>query len=281
MKILITGARGQLGQDLSRLLPTYGAEVLGPSSGEMDIRQVDAVRRVFEAFRPDAVIHCAAYNQVDRAETESALCRAVNVTGTGNIAALSREYGAYLLSISTDYVFDGRKDGEYETDDAKNPLSVYGASKAEGEEIVLSADARNAVVRTSWLFGPGPRNFVQAIRRNGANKGLISVVSDQIGSPTYTEDLAGLISNMTLNRISGLLHATNEGFCSRAAFAEEILCEAGIPCHVCGIASETLVGAAPRPKNSRLSKAGLDRAGLDRLPTWQEALARYLKRTLN
>ena len=278
LKILITGSRGQLGQDLTRYLSGRGLDIIGPSSGDMDIRRIDAVQRVFEEYRPDAVIHCAAYNQVDRAETEPELCRAVNVTGTENLARLSREYGAYLLSISTDYVFDGRKNGEYDTDDIKNPLSVYGASKSEGEDIVLAADSRNAVVRTSWLFGPVSRNFVEAIRRSGAKNEEISVVNDQVGSPTYTEDLTVLLSHMALNRISGLFHATNEDVCSRADFAREILSGCQLPCRVREISSESLTGTAPRPKNSRLSKACLDRAGLTRLPDWHDALARYLRR---
>ena len=279
MKVLLTGAGGQLGQDLSGALSAKNADVLGPTSGEMDIRNADAIRRVFEAFQPDAVVHCAAYNQVDRAEEEPEECWSVNVKGTEYLASACREYGAYLLAISTDYVFDGRKTGEYETDDRKNPLSVYGASKAKGEEIVLEADAGNAVIRTSWLFGPGSHNFVEAIRRNGAAKDCLSVVNDQVGSPTYTEDLAELIVTMTFGKIPGLYHGTNEGFCSRAAFAREIIADLHLRCGVLEIPSESLKAAAQRPKNSRLSKSNLDLAGLRRLPDWRDALERYLKRT--
>ena len=277
MKILITGARGQLGQELMMQLSLKNADLLGPTSREMDISKIDSVNTVFAAFKPDVVIHCAAFNQVDQAESDPESCRAVNVTGTGNIAELSKAYGAYLLSVSSDYVFDGEKPGEYETDDKKNPISVYGTSKSEGEDIVLAANHENTVIRTSWLFGNNNHNFVEAIIRNGKKSDRISVVGDQIGNPTYAKDLAALIVSMVLKRVPGIYHGTNEGCCSRARFAQEILTMAGIPCSVQEIETVWKPGIARRPKNSRLSKACLDRAGLERLPQWQDALSRYLE----
>ena len=280
MRFLITGANGQLGTDVSIALLRQNEDVFCPTSAEMDIRNIDAVREVFRSVRPEAVIHCAAYNQVDKAETEPSVCHAVNVLGTGNVAALCRDYGAYMLSISSDYVFDGTKNGLYQTDDPKHPLSVYGASKSEGEDLVMSADARNAVIRTSWLFGPREHNFVEAILRKSENAGQISVVCDQIGTPTYTEDLAALIAECTLQRIPGLLHGTNEGFCSRAEFAQMILQTTGSPCTVRKIFSADIPNSARRPKNSRLDKRCLDEYNLKRLPHWQDALTRYIKRRI-
>ena len=277
MKILITGARGQLGQELMMQLSQKSVDLLGPTSHEMDISKIDSVKTVFEAFKPDVVIHCAAYNQVDRAESEPKACRAVNVTGTGNIAELSKAFGAYLLSVSSDYVFDGEKDGEYETDDIKHPLSVYGTSKSDGEDLVLAASRENAVIRTAWLFGNSNHNFVEAIIRNGKKTDCLSVVSDQIGNPTYARDLATLIVAAVQKRIPGIYHGTNEGWCSRAQFAQAILTLSGIACSVKETETIWKPGLAKRPKNSCLSKACLDRAGLERLPQWQDALSCYLE----
>lgn len=277
MRVLITGASGQLGKDVHNEFSILNIEMICPSSRDMDIREIDAVSAVFDVVRPDAVIHCAAYNLVDRAEKEPEVCREVNVLGTANVAALCRDYGAYMLSISSDYVFDGTKQGPYQTDDLRNPLSVYGKSKADGEDLVLGADSGNAVIRTSWLFGPCDHNFIEAILRKAEGSDQIKVVSDQIGSPTYTADLAKMIAECTLKRIPGLLHGTNEEICSRAEFAERILREADVSCAVQEILSEDIPGKARRPKNSWLDKSCFDRFGLKRLPAWQDALARYLK----
>ena len=213
MRILITGGSGQLGTSLQRQLA--GTDYLAPSHAQLDITDAEQVYEFFQATRPDAVIHCAAYNNVDLAETESEQCRLVNVKGTENIVSAARVFGSYVIYTSSDYVFDGRKVGAYQTADKKNPLSVYGASKSKAEDLVL-AEPNNAVVRISWLFGPGERNFVRAVLRAARARPSLSVVNDQIGSPTYTEDLAALLCEMLGKRPQGIFHATNEGVCGKS-----------------------------------------------------------------
>lgn len=273
MRILITGGSGQLGTSLQRQLA--GTDYLAPSHAQLDITDAEQVYEFFQATRPDAVIHCAAYNNVDLAETESEQCRLVNVKGTENIVSAARVFGSYVIYTSSDYVFDGRKVGAYQTADKKNPLSVYGASKSKAEDLVL-AEPNNAVVRISWLFGPGERNFVRAVLRAARARPSLSVVNDQIGSPTYTEDLAALLCEMLGKRPQGIFHATNEGVCSRAWFAEKVLEVSGIKTEIIGVTSEQYPSSAQRPLNSRLSKISLDAAGLHRLPGWEDALTRYL-----
>ena len=273
MRILITGGSGQLGTSLQRQLAE--TDYLAPSHAQLDITDAEQVYEFFQATRPDAVIHCAAYNNVDLAETEPEQCRLVNVKGTENIVAAARVFGSYVIYISSDYVFDGRKVGAYQTTDKKNPLSVYGASKSKAEDLVL-AEPNNAVVRISWLFGPGERNFVRAVLRAAQARPSLSVVNDQIGSPTYTEDLAALLCEMLGKRPQGIFHATNEGVCSRAWFAEKVLEVSGIKTEIIGVTSEQYPSSAQRPLNSRLSKVSLDAAGLHRFPEWEDALTRYL-----
>lgn len=273
MRILITGGSGQLGTSLQRQLA--GTDYLAPSHAQLDITDAEQVYEFFQETRPDAVIHCAAYNNVDLAETEPEQCHLVNVKGTENIVAAAKIFGSYVIYTSSDYVFDGRKVGEYQTADKKNPLSVYGASKSKAEDLVL-AETNNAVVRISWLFGPGERNFVRAVLRAARARPSLSVVNDQIGSPTYTEDLAALLYEMLEKRPQGIFHATNGGVCSRAWFAEKVLEVSGIKTEIVGVTSEQYPSSAQRPLNSRLSKVSLDAAGLHRLPEWEDALTRYL-----
>lgn len=276
MRILVTGADGQLGRSLCRRLSVCGHEYKGVSHRELEVQNATEVKACFQEFRPEAVVHCAAFNQVDLAEVQREKCFAVNVTGSQIIAEECRRLGAYLLYISSDYVFDGRKNAPYEIGDAKNPLSVYGETKSEGENVVLFHDAQNAVIRTSWLFGESRRNFVEAILAVGGQNEVIRVVEDQIGSPTYTEDFAVRIVQIVEKRCAGIYHCTNEGACSRAEFARKILLLAGLNCSVCEISSEEYRSLAVRPKNSCLSKVCLDRVGLTRMPAWEDALARYM-----
>ncbi len=276
--ILVTGAGGLLGSCLADALKRYGADVVAPVKEQMDITNSVESAAFFAKYHPDVVIHCAAYSKVDLAEEQQELCRWINVCGTQVIADLCKREGAYLLYISSDYVFDGTKTGLYEVYDRKNPLSVYGRSKSEGEDIVLSGGGQSAVLRTSWLFGHARNNFVETILRIAREKDAINVVSDQVGSPTYTEDLVMLILEMIEKRSTGIYHGTNEGVCSWAEFAERILAEEGLETKVCPIKSEEYMSKAVRPANSRLSKVCLDEAGLARLPQWEDALKRYLNK---
>ena len=272
--ILITGGSGQLGTSLQRLFSE--TDFLAPAHNQLDITNQAQVDAFFRAYRPDAVLHCAAYNNVDLAETEQAQCRMVNVDGTRSLVEASRQCGAYMIYTSSDYVFDGEKTGEYQTTDEKHPLSVYGATKSEAEDIVLS-NPQNAVLRISWLFGPGERNFVKAILRSAQIKNRLDVVGDQVGSPTYTGDLAILLREMLQKRPSGILHGTNSGDCSRAELAKAVLEISHFKAVVQEVTSQQYPSKARRPLNSRLSKASLDAAGLHHLPEWRDALARYLE----
>lgn len=274
--ILITGGSGQLGMSLRKRLRAFPEAVLAPTHSELDITDPGQVAAFFQEEKPDIVLHCAAFNDVELAEKESGLCCRTNLMGTGYIAAACKKAGAYLVYTSSDYVFDGEKQGAYEIFDGKRPLSVYGYSKSEAEELVLGSDPWNAVLRISWLFGFSENNFVEAILRAAARSGEIRVVSDQVGSPTYTEDLAVLILEMVRLRPHGIYHAANEGSCSRAQFAAEILRLAGSRTRIREISSAEYPAKAVRPKNSVLSRSSLDAAGLPRLPAWEDALARYM-----
>ena len=276
MRIMVTGATGMLGQDVLRVLRAHKHECLGASSADFDLRDGAAVRAAVLAFRPEAIVHCAAYTAVDRAESEPEICCAVNGLGTLNIARAARAVDAKLLYISTDYVFDGSGDAPLETDARPNPLNVYGLSKLQGEEAVRSVTPDHFILRVSWLFGHGGGNFVETMRRLGREKSQITVVDDQIGSPTYTLDLARLIAQMVSTRRYGTYHVSNEGFCSFADFARMILRADGSRCRVVPIPSAQYPSAARRPLNSRLSKLSLEENGFARLPIWEDALRRYI-----
>lgn len=276
MKVLVTGANGQLGWDVLQELARQNIPAIPAARPEHDVCDGAGMARLFQSEQPGAVIHCAAYTAVDRAEDEPGLCGQVNVEGTRIVAALCRAHGAKLLYLSTDYVFDGRKLGEYETDDAANPLSVYGKTKLAGEAAAQEA-GRCFIVRTSWVFGNHGGNFVKTMLRLAAEGREPQVVCDQVGSPTYTADLAALLVRMIQTEQYGIYHATNEGHCSWAELAAAALEAAypGVPVHP--IPTEAYPAKATRPKNSRLSKSSLDAAGFPRLPHWEDALARFLE----
>lgn len=276
MKILVTGVGGQLGYDVCRRLTQLGIEHKGVDVQDFDLTNADAVMDAVRAYAPDAIIHCAAYTNVEKAESMPEVCADVNGMGTLNMVRAALAVQAKLMYISTDYVFEGTGDQAYEVNDPIAPQSVYGLTKAQGEEAVLSLMQRYFIVRISWVFGENGHNFVRTMLRLGAEKKEITVVDDQIGSPTYTADLAVLLGDMIQTEKYGVYHATNEGYCSWAEFAQAIMDKAGLRCKVRPVPTSEYPTAAKRPYNSRMSKRSLDEAGFRRLPTWQDALERYI-----
>ena len=276
MKVFVTGASGQLGYDVCLELERRGIAHKGVSSKELDIRDGAAVKRELEEYNPDVVVHCAAYTKVDRAEDEPELCAAINAEGTRNIAEVCAQIRAKLLYISTDYVFPGTGERFYEPDDPTGPLSVYGRTKLEGEMAVKELLKRYYIVRISWVFGLNGNNFVKTMLRLSETNDTVRVVADQVGSPTYTADLAPLLCDMIETEKYGTYHATNEGVCSWADFAEEIFRQGGKKTKVEHISTAEYPPRAVRPLNSRMSKEKLIQQGFNPLPDWREAAARYI-----
>ncbi|HOP11097.1 MAG TPA: dTDP-4-dehydrorhamnose reductase [Oscillospiraceae bacterium] len=277
MRVLVTGANGQLGYDVIRRLAKQKIEYQGVDIGDFDLTDGAAVLSAVQAYKPDAVVHCAAFTAVDKAEEQQEICRAVNVNGTRNVAIACREAGAKMVYISTDYVFDGKGTAPFEPDSPTGPLNFYGLTKLLGENEVRQTLENYFVVRTSWVFGVNGGNFVRTMLRLGNERDTIDVVNDQVGSPTYTFDLASLLCDMLLTEKYGVYHATNEGFCAWSEFAAAIMKEAGLPCKIHSIpTSEYRAAKATRPLNSRLSKEKLTESGFQRLPAWQDALRRFL-----
>ena len=221
-------------------------------------------------------MHCAAWTAVDKAEDEIDACTKVNVVGTKNIVKVCKELDIPLMYFSTDYVFDGQGESEWKEYDERHPLNVYGQTKYEGELAIQTLN-RYFIVRIAWVFGVNGNNFIKTMLRLGKAHGAVSVVNDQIGSPTYTYDLAKLCVQMIQTNKYGIYHATNEGLCSWYEFACEIFKQAGMNVEVTPVDSTKFPVKAKRPSNSRMSKAMLDKNGFNRLPTWQDALSRYLK----
>lgn len=279
MKILVTGAHGQLGSDVIKELAARKLPHSGIGRAECDITDGDAVRRCLTTYGPDAVIHCAAYTAVDKAEDDAKLCEAVNAGGTRNIAQACREIGAKMVYIGTDYVFPGTGGNAFETDDPKGPLNIYGRSKLDGETAIKESLENYFIVRISWVFGRNGNNFVKTMLQLGKERDEVNVVGDQIGSPTYTADLAPLLCDMIITEKYGTYHATNEGYCSWAEFAAEIFRQAGCSARVVPIVTLQYPSRAARPLNSRLSKKSLDEVGFRRLPDWRDALKRFLEET--
>lgn len=278
MRVLVTGAKGQLGTDLMTELAKRGLTGIGVDVEEMDITDAEVCRKVILESKVDAVIHCAAYTAVDAAEDNVELCRRINGEGTRNVALACKETGVKMMYISTDYVFDGQGTRPWEPDDERAPLNVYGQTKYEGELAVEELLDNYFTVRIAWVFGVAGKNFIKTMLRLGKERGAVSVVNDQIGSPTYTYDLARLLVDMIQTDRYGRYHATNEGLCSWYEFAVEIFRQAGMDeVSVTPVSSDQFPAKAVRPSNSRMSKEKLSENGFDRLPTWQDALGRYLK----
>ena len=276
MRVLVTGVKGQLGYDVMNELAGKGHEGIGVDIQEMDITDAASVEKVITEAAPDAVIHCAAYTAVDAAEDNVDLCRRVNAGGTENIARVCKALNCKMMYISTDYVFNGQGTRPWEPDDKREPLNVYGQTKYEGELAVETLE-KFFLVRIAWVFGVNGKNFIKTMLNLGKTRDHLTVVADQVGSPTYTYDLARLLVDMIETDKYGRYHATNEGLCSWYEFACEIFKQAGMNVTVSPVTSDQYPAKAKRPMNSRMDKSKLDEMGFKRLPSWQDALGRYLK----
>lgn len=280
MKILVTGANGQLGFDVCKELENRKIEHKGAYRSDFDLSDTASTYEYVKNYAPDVVIHCAAWTAVDKAEDQLEAATLINVEGTRAIAKACKELDAKMIYISTDYVFSGTGDIFYEPDDDTAPIGTYGKTKLEGEIAVKELLDKYFIVRISWVFGINGNNFVKTMLRLSETRTELNVVCDQIGSPTYTKDLAPLLCDMAVSEKYGIYHATNEGVCSWAEFAEEIFRVAGKNVTVKPIPTSEYPTRAVRPLNSRMSKDKLEKMGFYRLPTWQDALSRYVKELL-
>lgn len=280
MKVLVTGVKGQLGFDVCKELDKRNIENKGIDKDDCDITDENAVLDYIKSYTPDVVVHCAAYTAVDRAEDEKEICYNINVKGTEYIARACKEIDAKMVYISTDYVFEGVGETAYEVQDKAAPNNTYGITKYQGEEAVRKILDKYFIIRISWVFGINGNNFINTMMKLGETRSELSIVADQIGSPTFTYDLSPLICDITATDKYGIYHATNEGYCSWADLAEYIFSVTGQKVLVHHIKSEEYPVKASRPKNSRLSKASLDNAGFKRLPDWKDAVKRYINEKL-
>lgn len=276
LKIVVTGANGQLGRELSQWT-TETAEIIGLSRSELDITSLPACRNLFALHRPDVVIHCAAYTAVDKAESEPDEAFRVNAAATRNVAVAAREIGAKLCYISTDYVFDGNSTVPYNEYDQINPQTVYGKSKYAGEQAVQTLHDRFYIVRTSWVYGKYGNNFVKTMLKMAGERDKLKVVADQIGSPTYTYDLAAFLLELVQTDYYGIYHASNSGICSWFEFANAIFEDSGTTILVEPCTTADFPRPAPRPAFSVMDQTAIRSNGLNMLRPWREALNHYLK----
>ena len=277
MKVLVTGVKGQLGYDVVKDLEKRGHQPIGVDRDEMDLMDNEAIRTFIMNLKPEAIIHCAAYTAVDKAEEEVETCYQINAEAVKVISECAKELDVKLIYISTDYVFDGTKEGEYVETDLPNPINVYGASKLKGEQYVQTLLEKYYIVRISWVFGVNGNNFIKTMRRLGSERDELNIINDQVGSPTYTADLAPLLVDMMETDKYGIYHATNEETCSWYEFANEIFKQSGIEVKTNPITTDQYPTAAKRPMNSKMSKEKLKANGFNLLPNWQAALSNYLK----
>ncbi|QTH42311.1 dTDP-4-dehydrorhamnose reductase [Cohnella sp. LGH] len=274
--ILVTGASGQLGQELVRLNDDL-IHVIGCGREQLDVTNLVQCREVVSEIQPSAIIHAGAYTAVDKAETDVDEAYRVNAIGTRNLALASREQGLKLCYISTDYVFDGTSVLPYNEYDNTNPKSVYGKSKRAGEMMVQSLSSHYFIVRTSWVYGQYGNNFVKTMLKLAAERDSVSVVQDQKGSPTYTLDLARFLIDLIKTEAYGIYHATNAGACTWYEFAQAIFEEIGSPIRVEPCSTSQFPRPAPRPVYSVMDHSAIRQNGLQDLRHWREALTDFLK----
>ncbi len=274
MRLLVTGAGGMLGRAVVERASGLGHDVVGATRGDLDVTDAGATERVLREVCPAAVVHCAAYTDVDGAECNWSIAEAVNASGAGHVALAAAQVGARIVHVSTDYVFDGSKREPWVESDPVAPLGVYGDTKLAGEQLVAAANPAHAIVRTAWLFGTGGRNFVDTMLALGAQRDEVSVVTDQVGCPTWSGHLASALVELAERPgETGILHVAGSGQCSWNEFALEIFERAGIECRVLPATSEQFVRPARRPAYSVL---GSERPDPVLLPAWQRGLAEYL-----
>lgn len=276
MKVLVTGAKGQLGTDLVLFMEELGWDVHSFGRETLDVTDADLVSRTFDRIRPDVVFHTAAYTQVDQAEVEEDRAFLVNAQGTKHVAQAAEAVNAKLCYISTDYVFDGRAAAPYREEDEPNPISVYGQSKLAGERYAQEISSRYFIVRTAWVYGCHGRSFVSTMLQLAKTHQEVRVVDDQIGSPTFTEDLVRFLIQLVQTDQYGIYHATNSGSCSWYEFAKAIFEEAGIQIQVTPIRTEELPRKAQRPQYSVLDHGAIRRNGFEDLRHWRDALQDYM-----
>ena len=275
MKVLVSGGRGLLGREISKILEDSNFNFFSFDKEEMDITKKEKVLEIFEKLTPDIVIHCAAYTNVDKAEIEKDEAKRVNVEGTKNIVSIASKFSSYFIYISTDYVFDGRKNIPYKEGDTPNPINFYGYTKFLGEKIVLDYP-KSLIIRTSWLFGEHGKNFVNTIYNFSKKRNKIEVVNDQIGSPTYAKDLSFAILEILKKPTFGIIHITNDGYCSWYEFAREILNFLNWKGELIAIKTEDLKRLAKRPRYSVLDTEKFKKSYNFKLRNWKEALKDYL-----
>lgn len=281
IKVLVTGASGQLGHDVVGVFNKHQIEATGVDIKDFDITNKDLVLSFVSNYKPDVIIHCAAYTAVDNAECEKDNCFMINVEGTRNIAEAAKMVDAIVVYISSDYVFDGIGSDPFTETKKTNPINYYGYSKAFGEKIIQEINDKFYIVRTSWVYGNNGNNFVKTMMDLSKIKNDIKVVSDQVGSPTYSVDLACFIMELIQTKSFGIYHATNEGYCSWYEFAQAIFEATDTTIKVHPVFSENFPTKAKRPLNSRLSKNNIDKAGIKRLPHWHDALLRFMDELKN
>ncbi|MCU5096593.1 dTDP-4-dehydrorhamnose reductase [Bacillus wiedmannii] len=278
MKVLVTGAKGQLGQDVLCLLENQPWEVFGFGRKELDITNEEQVCEKVLSIKPDIIIHTAAYTQVDQAESDEETAFKVNAEGTKYLAQAAEAVGAKFCYVSTDYVFDGTKDTPYKADDQTNPQTVYGKSKLVGEQYTQEYCSKSYIVRTSWVFGLYGNNFVKTMLRLAEENKELGIVHDQVGSPTYTTDLAKFIISLVQTDKYGVYHGSNSGVCSWYEFAKEIFEQSNIEIEVNPLTTEDFPRPATRPKYSVLNKGMVEDNGFEAFQDWKEALKDFLKK---
>ncbi len=277
LKFMVTGVNGQLGHDVMMQLKEMNFDVVAPGRDEFDLINKVQVQNYILKEKPDVIIHCAAYTAVDKAEDERELCYSVNVEGTRAVTKAAKELNAKVVYISTDYVFDGLGQDSQLEEKVTNPINYYGYSKELGEKIVRKLINSHFIVRTSWVYGLNGNNFVKTMLKLAESRNEINVVNNQIGAPTYTKDLAVFIVNLVQTNDYGTYHGVNEGFCSWYEFAKSIFEKSGIEMILNPISNEDYPTKAKRPLNSRLSKKNTGKAGIERLPHWEDALTRFIE----
>lgn len=277
MKVVVTGVQGQLGYDVAKQLTARNHQVFGINRKTLDITDEKAVQAYIEEVKPDAILHSAAYTNVDAAEEDRDTAYNVNALGSKYLAQSANKVGAKMVYVSTDYVFDGTASKPYEVEDPTHPLGVYGKTKYAGEEFVKQNLDRYFIVRTAWVFGVNGNNFVKTMLRLAEERDELGVVHDQVGSPTYTVDLARFIIDLVESDKYGIYHATNEGVCSWYEFAVEIFNQVGFNIKVNPLTSDQFPRPAARPKYSVLSKKKVVEQGFTPLPYWKDALSEYLR----